>query len=213
MFLLCSVATNRRRSRVTHEMNAVTATRQAHAPSPAAAHHMGLLSRLADLGMELAELAATQARHQAPAPCEMPPEMPPAPGVSPERRPDPFLSFARAARIVTQAAALHATLEAGPQTQRQTRPAEPPPDIRREILQGALGHAVSHTNIPAADAHEALEEHLADDLSQIRYLQDVFDSVCQAINLDMTGQKLPPEYQGMFDYEIEYQNKMQVPDD
>ena len=171
-------------------MNAYTPTHPNRpAPSQTTAQHMRMLQRLAELGMELAELAAEQAKS---AHTDTAPE---------PHQPDPTLAFTRLSRTVTAAIALHTTLQAGPRQQTPIQPADPEEEYRRRFLRQALSEMPElnpHLRIDLGEAHEALEARLANPANQ----NDCYTTLLAAVVADLglpPNPKLSLHMQGLFD--------------
>ncbi len=171
-------------------------------PSEATALHMRMLRRLAELGMELAELAATDAKALAqtpepaaahlpdPAPAPHPAAATPEPNPpTPSRPKDPILAFARMGRLVQQAIKLHTALEQGAKI--PTNLVEHFADPRRSFLQEAITDIANNNpdlTFTTADAYNAIETRLAKDPEEFATLRTILNAVVADLGLPPTPQ-------------------------
>ena len=113
----------------------------------------------------------------------------------PAKTPDPGLLFTRLAGAVRQAIALEARLAAGPQAPKRGA-SHPPPDPRRPILRQVLTDITQpladHTRIKR-ESLEHLEAELAADTKGDTAIGEIFESICEALGIDIPWNKLNDE--------------------
>lgn len=168
-------------------------------PAERKARRLAVLCRLSELGMTLAEAAASKAAQDL-----TETDTPNSPEQPAKRRTDYVLVFTRLANVVRQAIALEDRIDrAAPSPPGRASRPPPPPDRRRPMLRDALHKAAAAEPDRAARTalcrhiDERIEAELLADPAHAVHVSDILIAICEDLNLHPDVSKLPDELIGM----------------